>query len=337
MRLRHPKPVLSHSQTADTAKPSLGSRVTRWLYFSVLFGLIGYIIWYGVFRFFYVDNRGLVEADRTRVASVRGGRILELPVQNGDQVKKGDLLVRLKSPADCATAIVSEDLAETPELRTLRRKQLSDRSRLNMLVRQRKAMKTRLGRMRYRHAMELSLSSSASQRQNLEDGLLRTSGEIRSLRAIIPVRKKDIQHLEEILKRKVIRPACLDELIHAPYDGKIVSKDHWRFEVMQRTEPIMDIIANDANVHIESYFSNDTFKTLSVGMELTVFFPDGSESKAKITDIKSTSLQFPARDFQDNYLPFRTRILATLEPVDDVAEAQWKQFNQMEVEVRGWR
>ncbi len=337
MRLSHPKPVLSHSNQADTGKPSLGSRITRWVYFSVLIGLLFYIIWYGVFRFFYIDNRGLVEVDRTRVASSRGGRILELTVKNGDHVNKGDMLARLKSPNDCDAPAVSKALEETPELRSLRRKQLSDRTQLKVLLQQRKEKKTRLQRMKFRHAMELSISGVASQRLKLEDDMLRLGGEIRSLRAIIPLRKKDIQHLKAILKLAVIKPGCRDELIHAPYKGTIVSKDHWQFEVMQRTEPIMDIIADDANVHIESYFRNDTFKTLSIGMDLTVFFPDGSESKAKVTAIKSTSLPFPNRGFHDDYLPFRTRILAVMEPVDEADVVLWKQFNQMEVEVRGWR
>ena len=337
MRLRHPKPVLSHSNLADTGKPSLGSRITRWIYFSVLIALVLYIVWYAVFRFFYIDNRGLVEADRTRIASSRGGRILDLPAKNGDHVRKGELLARLKSPNDCDVPAVSKAQEETPELRSLRRKQLSDRTQLRVLLQQRKEKKTRLQHMKYRHAMELSISGAASQRLKLEDDMLRIGGEIRSLRAMIPLRKKDIQHLQAMLKLGEISPGCRDEVIHAPYNGTIVSKDHWPFEVMQRTEPIMDIIADDASVHIESYFRNDAFETLHIGMHLTVFFPDGSQSRAKVTAIKSTSLAFPNREFHDDYLPFRTRILAIIEPVDEADVVLWKQFNQMEVEVRGWR
>jgi len=336
VRLRHPKPILSHSQSADVADLSLGSRVTRWVYFIALFALLSYIVWYGVFRFFYIDNRGLVDVDRTRVAFSRGGRILELPVKDGDHVDKGDFLVRLKSPNDCAGSSLSGVLTETPELRKLRRKQMSDRSHLNALLQQRKEKKNQIHRMRYRRAMELSTGSSAS-RQKLEDDMLRLGGEVRSLRAIITLRKKDIQHLENILKQGGVQPGCEDELIHAPYDGMIVSKNHWQFEVMQRTEPIMDIIADDANVHVESFFRNDAAKTLSVGMELTVLFPDGRESKAKIIVIKSTALQFTKRKFQNNYLPSRTRILTILEPASDMDIPLWKQFNQIEVMVRGWR
>ncbi len=337
MRIRHPKPVRSHSNLSDVGKPSLGSRITRWIYFSVLAGLVLYIVWYAVFRFFYIDNRGLVEADRTRIASARGGRILDLPVKNGDHVHKGELLARLKSPNACDAPAVSKAQAETPELRSLRRQQLSDRTQLRVLLQQRKEKKTRLQHMKFRHAMELSISGAASQQQKLADDLLQLGGKIRSLRAMIPLRKKEIQHLQAMLKLAVITPGCRDELIHAPYNGTIVSKDHWPFEVMQRTEPIMDIIADDASVHIESYFRNDVFETLHIGMQLTVFFPDGSESRARVTAIKSTSLAFPTRQFHDDYLPFRTRILVMMEPVDKTDIALWKQFNQMEVEVRGWR
>lgn len=336
MRLRHPKPILSHRSVENTTQLSRASRITRWLYFGVLIGLALYIIWYGVLKFFYVDNRGLVEIDHIRIASSRGGRILELPANVGDHVKKGALLVRLQSPNDCAPPQSSEVQPETPELRSLRRKLLSDRTRLETLLQQRKDKQAQLRNMRFSHAMELSIGSVRLQSQKLEDDILRLDGEVRSLRTIIPAREKDIKHLEKVLLLGVEQKGCGDEEIRALYDGTVLSKTHRQFEVVKRTDPIMDFIADDARVHIESYFRTDDFNALSVGLELMVIFPDHSKSRAKVVDIKSTSIPFPNREFHDSYLPFRTRILTILEPVDEKDIPLWKQFNRMEVEVQGW-
>lgn len=334
MRLRHPKPVLTHSHASDTAKPPFASRVTRWLYFTLLIVLLGYIIWYAMFRYFYIDNRGLVNVDRVRIASSRGGRILELPVKNGDHVKKGDLLVRLKSLNECVD--LTGKPAESAELRNLRQKLASDQVRLKNLYALRRTTKAEIEQMKFRHAMELSMREGSGTRE-LENELQRMNGDIRHLRSMIALRKKEIQHLKDLLGVSEVRPECHDELIYAPFDATVVSEDHLQFEVMQRTQPIMDIVADDAEVHIESYFKNDNFNSLQVGMQLTVFLPDGSESKGRIVSLQSTALALPSRGYHDNYIPYRTRVLAILAPMSKADAALWRQFNQMEVEVRGWR
>jgi len=318
-------------------QPTRASRWTRIVYFLALFGLAVYVLVYTVLNFFFINNRGLVEVDRVEVASVRGGRILELPVQSGDHVKRGDLLVRLKSPENCEVLVNTGAGKSTAELRSMRLKQLADRAQLKALQRIMKDSKSRLKDIDMRHAMELSLGSSGNAgRQSLESDLFKTSGEINSLKQMIAQRSRQINELVALLNQGVVDTGCEDELIRAPYAGTIVSKVHKKFEVMQRTQTIMDLMSDDADVYIESYLNNSSFNMINQGNELTVYFPDNQTSQARIRAVESTSLPFTKREFS-NYLPHRTRIRMTLEPADKADIPLWKQFNQMEVEVHGWR
>jgi len=339
MRLRHPKPVLTHSNKSENGKPPLASRFTRWIYFGVLIFLLVYIVWYGFFSYFYINERGLVEVDRIEVSSTRGGRILELPVSTDDHVKRNDLLVRLKSPNDCASSQMAGLNQPSPELRSLRFKQQADRAHLNRLYFESREKKTRLNGINLRHSMELSLNGSgAASRQKLEDDIQQLEGKKRELYQLIANRARLISKLVA-LQKKGLTPSqlgCHDELIRAPYAGTIISKIHSVFEVMQRTETIMALIPKHASVRIEVYLRNDMYNMLKVGHEFSITFPDGQKSKSRIEKITSTSLPYPRRNI-NHYFPDRTRLLVILRPSDKADLPLWKKFNQLEVEVYGWQ
>ncbi len=333
MRLRHPKPVLNHSTAADTVKAPFASHITRWLYFGALLALLLYILWYSSYRFFYIHNRGLVNVDRIRISSSRGGRIIELAVKNGDHVQKGDLLVRLKAMRECFDA--NGNPIESEELRGLKLRLAANQAKLKGLYSQRSLLKKQIDEMKYRRAMELSLGSGAAA-SGLESSRVKLNTDIQYLLSMIDLQKQEIEQLQSA-STAANRPECADEVIRAPSDATVVSKDHHLFEVVQRSEPIFDLVADDAKVQVESYFRTDAFTTVHYGMELTVYFPDGSTSQGRVVDLKSTAMPFPNRGYHEDYLPYRTRILALLAPVHDEDRELWKQFNQSEVEVQGWR
>ncbi|GEM_PF-3712670 len=326
MKLRHPKSAITQFGDSKAPARTWRSKFTQWIYFAIVGFIILYAIYYFVYMRFYFIQRGLVQVNHVVVASVRGGRILKIPVSVGEHVKKGRLLMRVDSPNDCRQGDgVGIVLA-------LKGKNSLDRVKRDALKQQMKLKNNDLKRLRYRRSMEL-YSEQGIKLQALQDKLLALQGDIKLLNQQIAVRNKEIKRLSGL---GVHHNGCSDEFVRAPADGTIIAINHAPFEVLQRTEPVMDFIKDNAPVSLIMTLNNDYYDSLTLNEKVDVYFPDGSVGKGFISKIQSTAIPFPIRD-SAHYLPERTRVLATIEPLESEDLNHWRAFNEVEVEVRGWR
>jgi multidrug resistance efflux pump len=326
MKLRHPESTITQFHDSKAPDRTWRSKMTQWIYLAIIAFILLYAIYYMVFANFYFLQRGLVQVDHVIVASQRGGRILGIPISVNQHVKKGALLMRVDAPNDCRQTIGNREIA------TLKTKNALDRIKRSSLKKQLEFKQQELKKVRYRRSMELFAESNINL-QNLENDLFSLQGNIDLLSSQIALRNRAAKQLQGIGFNSA---GCQDEFIHAPADGTVIAINHKTFEVLQPTEAVMDFIRDDASVHIISNFNNDDYKSLTVGEEVDVKLPDGSISKGLVSEIKSTSIPFPTEEVL-HYMPARTRILATITPLDAITLKQWQAFNEMEVEVTGWR
>jgi len=326
MKLRHPKSNLSQFKEVSAPKRTFGSKLTQWIYLTVLLFLLAYIIYYIAYKIFYFDQRGLVVVNHVIIASKRGGRILKVPVVVGSHVKKGELLLLLDAPDICRQG------ASNKTIRELKIKNAFDREKIRALVERRNIKKNELRQMQYQQSMELFAGNHA-RIQSLQDILLTLGGNINGLRHGLKIRTAEIKTL---FANKMSDAACQNEVIRAPSDGTIIAVQHKVFEVLQRTEPVMDFIKDGAPVYIHAVFNNKFYNALSLGKEVQIRFPNGDLGKGKIIEVKSTSVPFAMNENQ-KYLPQRTRLLAIIKPLEKKESDLWKLFIEQEVEVRGWR
>jgi len=332
MKLRHPKSTLTQFKDTSTPLRTWRSKLTQWIYLAIIAFIVLYAVYYLSFMHFYFNQRGLVQVDHVVVASSRGGRILAIPVKPGEHVKKGDLLMRVAAPADChGQTMGGKGLAD------LKMKNALDRVRKKQLVQKIKLKNYELKQLSYRRSMELYANHNVNL-QGLSDEILALKAGVELLNQQIYLRSKAMKKISAIVYSA---RGCQDEMVRAPANGTVITIKHKVFEVLERTGSVMDFIKDKAAVHITANFRNDYYDSLSLGEKVDIRFPDGSKSQGVISEIKSTAIPFPEQE-NTHYLPYRTRIMVTIEPLEiDSSEADqldhWRFFNEMEVEVRGWR
>jgi len=327
MKLRHPRRKLTQYKEGPAPERTLRSKVTQWIYLAVVLFVVAYVIYYIAYTMFYFNQRGLVVVNHVVISSVRGGRILKISVGAGDHVKKGALLLRIASPNSCRQNPDNKIIHE------LKIKNGLDRGKIRMLMQQRNSKKNELKKIQYQRSMEL-FSGNITRMRTLQDAILVLGGNIDLLRRGLRLRTAEIKKLS---MNKALDAACQDEVIRAPSDGTVIAVQHKVFEVLQRTEPVMDFVKDDAPVYIHVTFNNKRYDDLSLGKEVQIRLPDGELGKGKIAEVKSTSVPFAVNEFARNYLPQRTRLMAMIEPLNRKDAKLWKSFIEMEVEVRGWR
>jgi len=222
-------------------------------------------------------------------------------------------------------------------LADLKMKNALDRVKKKQLLQTIKLKKYNLKLQSHRRSMELYANHTVNS-QALKDELLALQTGVDLFNQQIYLRNQAMKKMSAVVYSN---SGCQDEMVRAPADGIIITIKNKPFEVLQRTESVMDFIKNKAEVHITASFKNDYYDSLSLGEKVDVSFPDGSKSQGVISEIKSTSIPFPVQG-STHYLPDRTRIMATIDPLETKASEadqldHWRLFNEMEVEVRGWR
>jgi len=326
MKLRHPRSKLTQYKEVSAPKRTFGRKLTQWIYLAILLSLVVYAIFYVGYQIFYFDQRGLVTVHHVVISSARGGRILKEAAGAGDHVRKGALLLRIASPNVCRRS------ADEKVIRELKMKNGFDGQKVRVFIQQRNTKRHELNRMQYQRSMEL-FSDNTARIRALQDALANLDGDIDVLRHEIKLRNDEIKKLSA---NNTLDDACRDELIRAPADGTIVSIQHRTYEVVQRSDPVMDFVKDDAPVLIHALFRNEYYESLSLGKKVQIRFPDKSFSKGRVIKIESTSVPFAVNTVRKNYAPARTRILAVIEPLDKKDVNLWKSFMEMEVEVKGW-
>jgi len=326
MKLRHPRNNLTQYKDEEPPKRSFSSYLTQWLYLAAIFIILGFIGYYIIHSIYYFNQRGMVLVNHIVISSARGGRILSQPVQVGQHVKKGDLLLRVASPNTCKKSLNDKKMADLKMQNSL------NAMKMKMLIKNRTYKEKQLQKIRYQRSLEL-FSKSQMDAQSLQDELQNLSANIQLLRHGKVIRRQAIKDLAAIMLED---RDCMDEFVYAPENGTIVAVEHKVFEVLQRTEPCMDFIATDADVYIEAAFHNKYYNAVSMGEDVKIRLPDGELSQGVIKEIKSTSAPFAVQE-NNRYLQQRTRLLVVVKPANQQEAKRWKPFIEMEVEVRGWQ
>jgi len=326
MKLRHPRNNLTQYENEDAPKRSFSSYVTQWIYLVVVFTILGFIGYYIIHSIYYFNQRGMVLVNHVVISTARGGRILSQPVQVGQHVKKGDLLLRIASPNICKKSVNDKKIAD------LKMQNAFNVMKIKLLIKKRSYKEKQLQKIRYQRSLEL-FSTPQMDAQTLQDELQDLSANIQLLQREDVIRRQAIKDLADMILED---HDCVDEFVYAPQDGTIVAVEHKVFEVLQRTESGMDFIADDADVYIEAAFHNKYYNAISMGENVEIRLPDGGLSQGVIKEIKSTSAPFAVQE-NNRYLQQRTRLLVVVEAANKEEAERWKSFIEMEIEVRGWQ
>lgn len=326
MRLRNRQAYISTLPEGEPDR-NRASHLTRWLYFSLLFLILAYLVYVGFTRLTQFQGRGQVEHEKTIISPERGGQITSLFVAEGQGLQKGALMASIKASSVCRPV---------------------DKTRVDKLAFDIGLKKIEIDFLQKRIQSELATSNDYSLRRALELDKSRARKDEQSERHIADLKLKIEAIMDEIaLKEAAVNkaqpsspvvsdPNCLEQQIRAPLSGTVHSVSHKVFEFAPRGEPLVTLTPNDAAVRIEAFVENKYRRHVAIDSRVEVVFPDGLKTQGTVQNIISSSAAFPRKKNKD-YESLESNILLHILPVSDADEDIWRQNDRMEVIVRGFK
>ncbi|WP_022947002.1 HlyD family efflux transporter periplasmic adaptor subunit [Methylohalobius crimeensis] len=316
MKLRNRNQNFLNTLPEGTAKVSRTSKVLHWGYFLLLALLLVYLGRYVYLRLTQIEGYGEVVIERKPLAAVRGGRIGALSVKEGEKIHAGQMLVRIDAQETCLPP---------EETKLLQAEYDIQQKRAHLETLQAKWRDLHSERM-LRRALELDDSLRHDERE--------LPYQIALLKKELILQKEHLNRLR--MARQSMPPAteCLPQWIESPVSGRVNRVLKHPFEVVKTAETVLMVEPAEADVMIEGYLSKYDFKSLFVGKEMTVLFPDEKTGKGRIVAIHSAAYAFPERKWQE-YEPADSPLRVTIAPEGPGEAKKWRAYNLLRVELRG--
>lgn len=321
MKLNNKKSILTR-RAEGTPVHSIGSRVTQKIYLLLLTGIVLFLAYIFLSRVFYMDERGLIEVERTQISSARGGRITSILVAQGQQVKQHDLLLKVEGGSDdCARKTDGQLVKLGLELQ-------ANKDKLKLLQQRLAERRKLISNKTLRRALEIDHAESSREKKivlEIED----TELEVKLLVTEIRQQATMLKDLEE---RAHSNSECFVEEVRAPKAGVIHAVNKNSYEVVTRGEPILSFISDDAVVRVEAYVDDDDIGVVAPGKEASIELPDNQSLRAVVESVRSSASVRAEREW-DHYTPVRTKLLVYLVPTSVVDAGLWKKFDRVNVKV----
>ncbi len=320
MKLRNKKSYINKS--VEGVAPSKSAViVTHKIYLFIVMLALFYFI-YSIYQSFTTyEGVGHVRVNKTLLSSSYDGEIIQLAINEGESVIKGDLLVRLKS----ATACQAKELKKEKEIAQLAYELEIKQLEMNSLSDQITSLTGSEHQQMLKRALELDGRSFKERRfiLNLQNDLNLLAKKFAAKKKLLAYQHNHVSYNH-----------CPDEYIHAPFDGIIKRVFLKLNEFSGRGEGLILVQPKNASVRIEVFVNKKEMQNLRVKQDVEIIFPDNVRSIGVIEAFLSSAYAFPDLEWND-YEPVDTRVLVHINPKDDEALSLWKKYDLLRVRIQG--
>ncbi len=354
--------ILSLPEGSPAGRKSV--KFARKLYYLILFLITGYLLFFGIKNFIYIEGAGRVSMTKYNIQAPKKGNIVEYFVSVGDVVTANQQLLRIKFSSlstEMFFFLERQKYAFTEDY-------LSEKARLTGAVkaseRKLKSLKSLLNKKRESlkklpsgKALEVfrdsrSSAGYASLKKEIEDMernielLAIDRGVYREqLREMEERHKNRSQGLEErydlylpdnAWKKNETTPL---ELLFAPYEiitspvAGVVRFIHSPLhEYITEGETAL-VIESPVEGRIEAFFKLKDFRFLKEGGVVEIRFPDGRSDKGEIGSIYSSAYEYE-QSLKKFYDPVGVKVKAEIYPLNNSSLQLWRKYDLLDVEVR---
>lgn len=325
MKLRNRKSYIT-SLPEGAPPTNVRPQITQIIYYTILLSVVGYVIYIFASRIFYYKEAGFVEVEKTVISASHAGKILKLPVKEGQAFRKKDLLAIIAASRNCGASINLQHNKLKYDLAL-------DQSKLSLLKRSIDELKNRYNKATLQRALETGQARNTSNNK-IQLEILKKQNEIDLLESRIILQQQQLKNTRTTKTGRNASADCFNENIYAPFDGVVYSVKRKLNEFTQRGEPLFTLVANNATVRVESYLNIDLLPNLAVGKPATVILTKNLNTPATIKAIHSSAYNLAERNWS-HYKADDTHVLIYLQALNSDDARLWKRYDRMEVKVQG--
>jgi multidrug resistance efflux pump len=323
----------------------------RLIYIIILIVVLFFFIRYVYRKTFFIEADGQVLFEKVNIMNTDDSRILEFHVKEGDIVKHGDSLFTYFEDEDAFGAYAgnggagaslsqagSDDWRER-EIYNLRKQIAASQIRLReckVMLAEKEAMVEEV-----RNEVILDILPR-TKLDDLENQIAGLKFDIEKLDSDIKMSNGFLARLLNMDPNKKGTTASIKagdgggggddngiKVFKSPLDGTVTKINFQPFEVALKSEIILSIHKPE-NIFIKAFFEQEDMNQLNEGDQVTIAFPDGTESRGYIRRFYFATNTLP-EEFQKKYEPTTRSLVADIYPADSTELSRWKAFYKMSV------
>lgn len=330
----HGKPSYLTKGTDSQAPERIKPRITKYLYYCLLLGLLIYFLYFFGQRFFVFQYPAVVKQEQAWLRVQYGGLLQELDVAAGERFAKGDILATVGPARQCNTSAIDRQIVENQADRDMLLLEVQTLDALIQL-KQSQISDDEASLFGMSRALELTAPLEIKQRLGqLQDALREMQIERSQKQGELGLLRDAENRLAES-KNTQADPTCLPEKIYAPYAGKVTQLNSLIGQELDAGDALLSYSKTGSQIAIETFLDYDQYQHISRGERVTIVLPNGDEKAAKVTKIASSEkyrASLPTEGDNDLTLP---KMKVTLSPVNPQEAQAWKQFELQQVTIRG--
>ena len=293
MRIKFHRDARSASDSIDGLKVPYGAakrQAPKWRWRLILLAvlspaiLLAYSALKGVLT---LSANGSVFLDQYEVRAPLAGRVAELAVRLGAEVRKGDAVLYLDEPRADGTIPASRERRHVRSSAWLL-EELALQERTLQMQQERTAATEDLVRQGAATAAELREAQVAV--NQTQAAVLRVRQQLATTSAHPGGAERESQ--PQVVKRERIA-------VRAPEDGRIIDVMTMDGQFVGPGEPLV-LIGTRAEPHVIAYVSPEIAPGLNVGSQATIGFPDGTQARASVAEQPMLTRRMPA-DLVDQF------------------------------------
>lgn len=327
MRLRT-KTSHIHNLPEGKAPRRLLPVLMKYIYLLLLLTIVSGVVYLIAVKYLYFTGVGEVEVKKIVLSSKHGGTVHILPKQENMTFSADELLAVIDKVRDC------QELVPDTRLIRLRYEILAKKKEYEIYTLQLKTMQPAGRSSIVMRALEIGDTSSQRKFEEVQKEYDTFQQKILLLAAEIATSKEELAALELILAPQQ-NIACEQETITSPFPGTMYHITKTTNEYIAQGEPLLVVVAHQAEVQIEGYFDNNLLRYLRNGESLHIEFPDGSASQGIIAEI-SSSARYAPEVIRDMYVPVEPLLRVELTPATGEG-IRWYNYDRMQVRIKGRR
>ncbi len=306
--------------------------ITKWVYFTIIYVLVGWLGYLGLYRLLIITRPGQVLLRTTNVQVLREGRVKSIEVEEGEEVLAGAPLFTLRYPEEAQryrenSWIVRERWQVDRDLSERKAEHVGYSDQLARL-------RTRIGENDEDILLELKKPELV---ENLQVEIVRMEDKIKAVEAEIDALDKQKSQLAKLPERIPFPSKLVEEVFKAPMAGTVTRIYKNVTEVVVPSETVMKIHLQE-QIEIRGFFDQEDAKYLNVGDELAVILPGGQQTMGAIERFYFATFPLP-QEFQPRFEPTRRSIVVdiTLNWDKEQPFPYNEYFYKMGVTIKKWR
>ncbi|NTU41514.1 MAG: HlyD family efflux transporter periplasmic adaptor subunit [Nitrospirales bacterium] len=305
-------------------------KISKYAYFLFLLLIVVFVAMYFYGKSRFIEGEGQVHMQNVTLRAPMNLQVKKLFVREGEQLQQDRELMQYEQnlEPDTTRFEVGMPLNVRETMVSTREKIRSAELEGEQLRAQLRDLKGERERLRSLQALDIFFTKEA---KALDLRIAEAEKDISVSQNRIAANTRLLREVSGLRRDYQVRVPAKGSIV-SPLSGQVGRLYVSENELALRGEPLMSI-STPSDVSIKGFFDTRYINYLSVGKRVDIIFPEGTESKGRITSFYISTFPLPG-ELQKRFEPVHRSIVVDIAPVSPEDYRKWRSFYKLGVTLR---